>query len=99
MRFLQQRKETSFKMLNAEQERVIKQLAKIEKGLINGASLTFAVDNLAETMSKAEWSEFVKTIHVLIAGEYLARHTDKETPNRVPFWLEFTRQGRRAASA
>lgn len=82
------------KKLCAEQERVLKKLAEIEKGLPTGVSLTFAVDNLAETMDAAEGSEFIKNIHKLVATEYLAKHSDKETVNRVPFWLEFTREGR-----
>lgn len=82
------------KELSAEQVQVLKKLAEIEKGLPTGVSLTFAVDNLAETMDGAEGSEFVKNIHKLVASEYLAKHSEKETTNRVPFWLEFTREGR-----
>lgn len=82
------------KELSAEQKQVLKKLAEIEKGLPTGVSLTFAVDNLAETMDGSEGSEFVKHIHKLVASEYLARHSEKETANRVPFWLEFTREGR-----
>lgn len=81
-------------MLSAEQEKVLKKLAEIEKKLPTGVSLTFAVDNLAETMEAAESSEFVKVIYKLIAKDYLARHSEKQTANRVPFWLEFTKRGR-----
>ena len=85
---------TFLKMLNREQEKVIKELAKMEKGLLNGASLTFAVDNLVDTMSKEEKAEFVKTLQSLIDNDFLARHSERVTSNRVPFWLEFTKEGR-----
>ena len=81
-------------MLSNEQEKVIKELAKIEEGLLNGASLTFAVDNLVEAMDNDDAMKFVKTIQSLIANDLLAYHSEKQTPNSIPFWLEFTRQGR-----
>ncbi len=81
-------------MLSSSQEKVLKKLVEIEKQLPNGVSLTFAVDNLVETMSEVESAEFITALRKLIDDEYLARHTKKETKNMIPFWLEFTNQGR-----
>ncbi len=80
--------------MNSEQEKVIKKLVKVEKGLLNGASLTFAVDNLVETMSKDEGIKFVKAIQSLITDDLLVSHSERATQNNIPFWLEFTKQGR-----
>lgn len=80
-------------MLNTGQERVLKKLAEIEKQLPDGVSLTFAVDNLIETMDDEEWKGFIITLRKLIDDEYLMKHTKKETKNKVPFWLEFTKKG------
>jgi hypothetical protein len=80
-------------MLNTGQEWVLKKLAEIEKQLPDGVSLTFAVDNLIETMEDEEWKGFMISLHKLIDDEYLMKHTKKETKNRVPFWLEFTNKG------
>jgi len=81
-------------MLSSEQEKVLKKLAEIEKQLPNGVSLTFAVDNLAETMDDAECKAFITSVHKLIDEEYVAKHTKKVTKNRVPFWMELTNKGR-----
>jgi len=81
-------------MLSSEQEKVLKKLAEIEKQLPNGVSLTFAVDNLAETMDDEECKAFITSVHKLIDEEYVAKHTKKVTKNRVPFWMELTNKGR-----
>ncbi len=81
-------------MLKPEQEKTLKVLIDIEKGLPQGVSLTFAVDNLVENMDKDEYLELLNSIRTLIADEYLAKHTEKETKNRIPFWLEITNRGR-----
>jgi len=80
-------------MLSSGQEKVLKKLAEIEKQLPNGVSLTFAVDNLAETMENEEWEGFVASLHKLIEEEYVAKHTKKVTKNMVPFWMELTNKG------
>lgn len=80
-------------MLNSGQEKVLKRLAEIEKQLPDGVALTFAVDNLIENMNVEEWRGFVKSLHMLIEQEYLAKHTKKQTKNEIPFWLEFTNKG------
>ncbi len=80
-------------MLNNNQIKVLKKLADIEKQLPDGVALTFAVDNLNDTMDPDEWEGFIITLNKLIDEEYLARHTKKETKNKVPFWLEFTNKG------
>ena len=59
-------------MLSSEQEKVLKKLAEIEKQLPNGVSLTFAVDNLAETMDDEECKAFITSVHKLIDEEYVA---------------------------
>lgn len=82
-------------MLNLEQEKVMETLVEIDRTLAEGVTLTFAVDNLAETMKKSECQRFSEIINSLIAEEYLAKHTDKVTANGIPYWLEFTQQGRR----
>lgn len=81
-------------MLKPEQEKTLKVLIDLEKGLPQGVSLTFAVDNLVENMDKDEYLELLNSIRTLIADEYLAKHTEKETKNRIPFWLEITNRGR-----
>lgn len=81
-------------MMSSGQKAVMEKLAEIEKKLPSGVSLTFALDNMAELMSKEEWNEFIEGIHSLIKDRYLAKHTSKETKNNVPFWLEFTKMGR-----
>jgi hypothetical protein len=81
-------------MLSSGQEKVLKKLAEIEKQLPTGVSLTFAVDNLAETMDEQEWSDFVTSLYKLIDEEYVAKHTKKVTKNQVPFWMELTNKGR-----
>lgn len=78
---------------NGQEEKVLKKLAEIEKQLPDGVSLTFAVDNLIETMNEDEWKGFIITLRKLIDDEYLIKHTKKETKNKVPFWLEFTNKG------
>lgn len=82
-------------MLNSEQEKVIKTLVEIDNTLPEGVTLTFAVDNLAETMKRSECKRFGEIINSLIAEEYLTKHTDKVTANGIPYWLEFTQQGRK----
>ncbi len=81
-------------MLSSGQEKVIKKLAEIEKQLPNGVSLTFAVDNLADTMDDQEWNDFMTAMNGLIDEEYVAKHTKKVTKNKVPFWMELTEKGR-----
>lgn len=81
-------------MLSTEQEKALKKLIDLERSLPTGVSLTFAVDNLVENMEKSEYRELLNSIHKLIADEYLAKHTEKETKNRIPFWLEITNRGR-----
>lgn len=80
-------------MLSSGQEHVLKKLTEIEQELPTGVSLTFAVDNLVETMDEEEWKGFIVSLYKLIDEEYLVKHTKKETKNRVPFWLEFTEKG------
>lgn len=82
------------KSLNKEQERVLKKLLEIEKELPTGVSLTFAVDNLVEIMEESESQEFLGIIYSLIECEFLAKHTERETDNRIPFWLEITNRAR-----
>ena len=81
--------------MTTEQVQVLDMLAKIDKGLPAGVSLTFAVDNLAETMDVPERELMIKIIHSLITEEYLTKHTDKTTSNGIPFWLEFSDKGRK----
>ncbi len=81
-------------MLSSGQEKVLKKLAEIEKQLPNGVSLTFAVDNFAETMDSEEQEDFILTLYKLIEEEYVAKHTKKATKNRIPFWMELTDKGR-----
>lgn len=81
-------------MLNMEQEKALKKLIDIERGLPTGVSLTFAVDNLVENMEKSEYHVLLKSINTLIAEDYLAKHTEKQTKNKIPFWLEITKRGR-----
>lgn len=81
--------------MTEEQKRVLKKLNEIDKELRNGVSLTFAVDNQMETMDEDNRKKFAKVLYELIKAEYLTTHTDKKTANGVPFWLEFTGQGRK----
>lgn len=81
-------------MLDKQQELALKKLVEIEKKLPDGVSLTFAVDNLVETMENNESKEFLKAINQLLSQQYLASHTDKATKNCIPYWLELTNQGR-----
>ncbi len=80
-------------MITTEQEQVLKMIIEIDKGL-TGASLTFAVDNLADSMDKPEWDVFIGILYTLIKKGFLAKHTAKETNNRVPYWLELTKKGK-----
>ena len=80
-------------MMSSGQKIILKKLAEIEKGLPDGVSLTFAIDNMAELMNNEEWYEFLKGIRSLTEDKYLAKHTIKETKNSVPFWLELTKRG------
>ena len=80
--------------MNQGQKNILKKIAEIENRLSDGVPLTFAIDNMAELMSKEEWEEFIKGIHSLIKEKYLARHTSKETKNKVPYWLELTKSGK-----
>lgn len=82
------------KIMNQGQKNILKKIAEIENRLPDGVSLTFAIDNMAELMSKDEWEEFIKGVHLLIKEKYLARHTSKETKNKVPYWLELTKSGK-----
>ena len=80
--------------MSSGQKDIIKKLAEIDKGLPDGVSLTFAIDNMAELMDKDEKDELLKGIMSLIEDNYLTKHTDKKTKNEIPFWLEFTKRGR-----
>ena len=82
-------------MLNAKQEEVLNMLIKIDKGLPEGVTLTFAVDNLADTLERTAKKALQEAIFALIEEGCLAKHTKKETENGIPFWLELTDQGRR----
>lgn len=81
-------------MIDKKQEEALEKLVEIENKLPNGVSLTFAVDNMVETMEKKECNEFLNAINQLLANQFLASHTDKATKNSIPYWLELTNQGR-----
>jgi hypothetical protein len=81
-------------MLNQLQREVLNKLIEIEKGLPEGVSLTFAADNAMLMMDKPEQANFLRTIHALIMAGYLASHTNRQTGNGVPYWLELTRRGK-----
>lgn len=72
----------------------MKKLLEVDKGLPEGVSLTFALDNMAELMNEDEKKELLEGINSLIEDKYLAKHTNKATKNNIPFWLEFTKLGR-----
>lgn len=80
--------------MSSGQKVIMKKLAEVGKGLPQGVSLTFAIDNMAELMDEDEKNEFVEGIISLIEDSYLTKHTNKSTKNNIPFWLEFTTQGR-----
>ena len=80
--------------MNPIQKNVLNKLIEIEKGLPEGVSLTFAVDNAMMMMDRAEQVEFLRAIHALIMAGYLANHTNRQTGNGVPYWLELTRRGK-----
>ena len=81
-------------MLHKKQEEVLSMLFKIDEGLPEGVTLTFAVDNLADTLEQKAKQELREAIYALIEAECLAKHTRKETENGIPFWLELTDRGR-----
>jgi hypothetical protein len=80
--------------MSSGQKDIMKKLAEIDRGLPNGVSLTFAIDNMAELMDKEEKEVLLEGINSLIEDNYLTKHTDKKTKNDIPFWLEFTKRGR-----
>ena len=82
-------------MLHSKQEEVLNMLIKIDKGLPEGVTLTFAIDNLADTLEQTARRELREAIYTLIEAGCLAKHTRKETENGIPFWLELTDLGRR----
>jgi hypothetical protein len=81
-------------MLNQTQKETLKKLIEIDKGLPEGVSMTFAVDNAMLLMDEVERDQFVRAIHALIMAGYLASHTNRQTGNGVPYWLELTKRGR-----
>lgn len=81
-------------MLNQIQKEALKRLIEIDKGLSEGVSLTFAVDNVMLLMEEEEREQFVRAIHALIMAGYLASHTNRQTDSGVPYWLELTKRGR-----
>ena len=81
-------------MLNQYQKEALKKLIEIDKGLPEGVSLTFAVDNAMLLMDELERNHFIRAIHALIMAGYLASHTNKQTDNGVPYWLELTKRGK-----
>lgn len=81
-------------MLNQHQKETLKKLIEIDKGLPEGVSLTFAVDNATLLMEDVERDQFIRAIHALIMAGYLASHTNRQTGNGVPYWLELTKRGK-----
>ncbi len=81
-------------MLNQYQKEALKKLIEIDKGLPEGVSLTFAVDNAMLMMEKTESDQFLRAINALIMAGYLASHTNRQTDNGVPYWLELTKRGK-----
>lgn len=80
--------------MSSGQKLIMKKLLEVDKGLPEGVSLTFALDNMAELMNEDEKKELLEGINSLIEDKYLAKHTNKATKNNIPFWLEFTKLGR-----
>jgi hypothetical protein len=86
-------------MLTQAQKEALKRLNEIDKGLPEGVSLTFAVDNATLLMDKEESDQFIRAIHALIMAGYLASHTNRVTDTGVPYWLELTKRGKNFSEA
>jgi hypothetical protein len=81
-------------MLSQAQKDVLKKLIEIDEKLPEGVSLTFAVDNALLLLEQAEREQFVRVIRALVMAGYLASHTNRQTDNGVPYWLELTKRGK-----
>ena len=86
-------------MLNQNQKEALKKLIEIDKGLPEGVSMTFAVDNAMLLMDDVERDQFIRAIHALVMAGYLASHTNRQTGNGVPYWLELTKRGKNFSEA